>query len=139
MSSAEHEHEIFHLSELDRRKFLKVAGIASSLGLLGNLVSTTDAVSATSVKLAGFSAFSNSVKVLRSGKFYLVESSGIPDHQMMVGIKSWQQQVPTVQPYSGANAWSIPITPVISSAPISAKTHFLRGAIAIAAKWSSDL
>ena len=52
---------------------------------------------------------------------------------MMVGIKSWQQQVPTIQPYSGSNAWSIPITPVISSAPMSAKTHFLRGAIAIAA------
>jgi len=62
----------------------------------------------------------------------MVESSGIPDHQMMVGIKAWQQQVPTVQPYSGANAWPIPITPVISKNPISAKNHFLRGAIAVA-------
>jgi hypothetical protein len=52
---------------------------------------------------------------------------------MMVGIKSWQQQIPTPQPYSGTNAWSIPIKPVISSSPISAKGHFLRGAIAIAA------
>jgi hypothetical protein len=51
---------------------------------------------------------------------------------MMVGIKAWQQQVPTVQPYSGSNAWPIPITPVISKTPISAKNHFLRGAIAIA-------
>jgi len=133
MDSSEHEHEIFQLSELDRRKFLKVAGFASGLGLLGNLISTQEALGATSVKLAGFSAFSNSVKVFRSGKHYLVESSGIPDHQMMVGIKSWQQQVPTVQPYSGINAWSIPITPAISSSPMSAKTHFLRGAIAIAA------
>jgi hypothetical protein len=51
---------------------------------------------------------------------------------MMVGIKSWQQQIPTVQPYSGTNAWSIPIKPVLAANPISAKTHFLRGAIAIA-------
>jgi hypothetical protein len=51
---------------------------------------------------------------------------------MMVGIKSWQQQIPTVQPYSGANAWSIPIKPVLAANPMSAKTHFLRGAIAIA-------
>ena len=51
---------------------------------------------------------------------------------MMVGIKSWQQQVPTPQNYAGANAWSIPIKPVIATNPISAKNHFLRGAIAIA-------
>ena len=51
---------------------------------------------------------------------------------MMVGIKSWQQQVPTVQNYTGTNAWSIPIKPVIATNPMSAKDHFLRGAIAIA-------
>jgi hypothetical protein len=51
---------------------------------------------------------------------------------MMVGIKSWQQQVPTVQNYVGTNAWSIPIKPVIATNPLSAKDHFLRGAIAIA-------
>ena len=50
----------------------------------------------------------------------------------MVGIKSWQQQVPTIQNYAGTNAWSIPIKPVIAANPISAKNHFLRGAIAIA-------
>jgi GNAT superfamily N-acetyltransferase len=87
---------------------------------------------ATLVKLPGFTAFANSVKVFRSGKYYMVESNGIPDHQMMVGIKAWQQQVPTVQPYTGTNAWPIPITPVISKTPISAKDHFLRGAIAVA-------
>lgn len=127
-----HEHEVFHLSEVDRRKFLKIAGFTSSLSILGNLINSQEVYGATTVKLAGFSAFSNSVKVFRSGKFYLVESSGLPEHQMMVGIKSWQQQVPTIQPYSGKNSWSIPITPVISTAPMSAKTHFLRGAIAIA-------
>lgn len=127
----EHEHDIFHLSELDRRKFLKVSAAFSGLALL-NQLATPSAQAAATVRLAGFSAFSKSVKVLKSGNYYLVESTGIPDHQMMVGIKSWQQQIPTVQPYFGTNAWSIPIKPVMAANPISAKGHFLRGAIAIA-------
>lgn len=127
-----HEHPISHLSDLDRRKFLQVGTLSAGLFTLNSLINLSEANAATTFKLAGFSAFSNSVKVIKSGKYYLVESSGIPDHPMMIGIKSWQQQVPTVQPYSGTNAWSIPIKPVISSNPMSAKNHFLRGAIAIA-------
>lgn len=126
-----HEHEIRHLSELDRRKFLKVAGGLSGLVFLNTLAESQSA-QAAAVSLPGFSAFSKSVKVSKNSKYYLIESNGIPDHQMMVGIKSWQQQIPTVQNYSGTNSWSIPIKPVISSSPMSAKTHFLRGAIALA-------
>jgi len=126
------EHEIRHLSELDRRKFLQVSSFTAALFSLNSLVNLSEASAASSLKLPGFSAFSNSVKVIKSGKYYLVESNGIPDHTMMVGIKSWQQQVPTIQPYTGSNAWSIPIKPVISTSPMSAKTHFLRGAIALA-------
>jgi len=51
---------------------------------------------------------------------------------MMVGITNWQQQVPTVQPYTGENAWKIPVKPVISKNPISAKNNLFRGAIALA-------
>jgi hypothetical protein len=127
-----HDHEITHLSEIDRRKFLKVSGALTGVAFLSSLIDMEHAFGASTVKLPGFSAFSKSVKVTKSAKYYLVESSGIPDHQMMVGIKSWQQQVPAIQPYAGTNAWSIPITPVISETPISAKGHFLRGAIAIA-------
>jgi len=127
-----HDHEIRHLSEIDRRKFLKVSGALTGVAFLSSLIDTENALGATTINLPGFSAFSKSVKVTKSAKYYLVESSGIPDHQMMVGIKSWQQQVPAIQPYTGTNAWSIPITPVISSMPISGKGHFLRGAIAIA-------
>jgi len=127
-----HDHEIRHLSEIDRRKFLKVSGALTGVAFLSSLIDMEHAFGASTVKLPGFSAFSKSVKVTKSAKYYLVESSGIPDHQMMVGIKIWQQQVPAIQPYTGTNAWSIPITPVISQTPISAKGHFLRGAIAIA-------
>lgn len=127
-----HDHEITHLDEISRRKLLKLAGFATGISLMSGLIEETASAAASPIKLPGFSAFAKSVKVFKSDKYYLVESSGIPDHQMMVGIKSWQQQVPTIQPYSGTNAWSIPITPVIASNPISAKDHFLRGAIAIA-------
>jgi hypothetical protein len=127
-----HDHEIRHLSEFDRRKFLQVSGALTGIALVSSLIDIEHAAGATTVKLPGFSAFSKSVKVTKSAKYYLVESSGIPDHQMMVGIKSWQQQVPAIQPYTGTNAWSIPIAPVLSATPISAKGHFLRGAIAIA-------
>jgi hypothetical protein len=126
-----HGHEIFHLNELDRRKFLNVSASVGAVALLSNLANP-EAANAATVKLPGFSAFANSVKVFKDSKYYLVESSGIPSHQMMVGIKSWQQQIPTPQPYSGSNAWSIPIKPIISANPISAKGHFLRGAIALA-------
>ncbi|MBC7473325.1 MAG: YHYH protein [Candidatus Sericytochromatia bacterium] len=51
---------------------------------------------------------------------------------MMVGITSWQQQVPLPQNYSGTNAWSIPLNPVLSDNPVSTKDHFYRGAIAVA-------
>ena len=130
--SHEESHPIKHLKEVDRRNLLKVAGLATGLAFLGDLINSNTSVSATNISLPGFAAFSKSVKVTKNSKYYLVESSGIPDHQMMVGIKSWQQQVPTIQPYTGANSWSIPIKPAISSSPISAKNHFLRGAIAIA-------
>jgi len=127
-----HDHEIFHLSEVDRRRFLQIASLATGVGLLSSLAEPSASAALPTTKLPGFSAFAKSVKVLKSDKYYLIESDGIPAHQMMVGIKSWQQQVPTVQPYSGTNAWSIPITPALASTPMSAKDHFLRGAIAIA-------
>ena len=125
-----HDHEIRHLTNLDRRNLLRGAGIASGMLLLTQI--DFDSYAATTTNLPGFAAFSKSVKVTKNSKYYLVESNGLPAHPMMTGIVSWQQQVPTPQPYTGSNAWSIPIKPVISKSPMSAKNHFLRGAIAIA-------
>ena len=51
---------------------------------------------------------------------------------MMVGITAWQQQVPLPQPYTGDNAWRIPLHPVPAQSPMSTKTNFFRGAIALA-------
>lgn len=63
--------------------------------------------------------------------YLLVESNGLPSHQMMVGIKTWQQQVPLPQKYVGINAWRIPLRPKPADKPASTKGRFLRGAIAI--------
>jgi len=65
-------------------------------------------------------------------RYLYVESNGMPDHPMMVGITAWQQQVPLPQRYSGNNAWQIPLYPVPARQPATAKNHFLRGAIALA-------
>lgn len=88
---------------------------------------------ATEASLDGFDAFADSVKTFTTGDLWLVESTGLPEHQMMVGITSWQQQVPVPQNYVGANAWQFPVTPEMADSPISAKTGLFRGAIAIAA------
>ena len=65
-------------------------------------------------------------------RWLYVESNGIPDHSLMVGIRSWQQQVPLPQKYVGDNAWQIPLNPVPAADPATTKNRFLRGAIALA-------
>jgi phosphatidylethanolamine-binding protein (PEBP) family uncharacterized protein len=66
------------------------------------------------------------------GQFLYVGSNGMPDHNMMVGITAWQQQVPLPQNYFEDNAWRIPLEPVPAKEPAMIKGRFLRGAIALA-------
>jgi hypothetical protein len=79
-----------------------------------------------------FVPFKKKVELRWDSNFLYVESNGMPDHDMMVGITAWQQQVPLPQPYFGSNAWQIPLHPVPARNPMSAKTNFFRGAIALA-------
>jgi phosphatidylethanolamine-binding protein (PEBP) family uncharacterized protein len=79
-----------------------------------------------------FEPFKSTVKTRSDTDYFYVESNGIPDHQMMVGITAWQQQVPMPQKYTGSNAWQIPLHPVPAKEPMSAKDNFFRGAIAVA-------
>ncbi|NDB06752.1 MAG: YHYH protein, partial [Acidimicrobiia bacterium] len=96
---------------------------------------TSSAAPATSTAplLEGFDMFADTVGISNDGTWWLVESNGMPSHNMMVGITSWQQQVPTPQMYTGDNSWRIPMNPVIADVPVSAKTQLYRGAIALAA------
>ncbi len=83
---------------------------------------------------AAFEPFAklNALRYRQDNRFFYVESNGMPDHPMMIGIRAWQQQVPLPQLYTGANAWQIPLVPVPAKLPLSAKNRFLRGAIALA-------
>jgi hypothetical protein len=96
------------------------------------LEAQTLATSPTVIDTAFAPYKSATVKTRWDATYFYVESNGIPSHTMMVGITSWQQQVPTPQAYTGSNAWSIPLTPVLSSSPVSTKTSLYTGAIAIA-------
>jgi Secretion system C-terminal sorting domain/YHYH protein/SLA1 homology domain 1, SHD1 len=83
---------------------------------------------------SAFIPFKPAVATHFDATWFYVESNGIPDHKMMAGITNWQQQVPIPQCYIGANAWQIPLNPVLATTPVAVNSqHFLRGAIAIAA------
>ena len=62
------------------------------------------------------------VRTRRDDRWLYVESDGIPDHPLMVGIRAWQQQVPLPQKYVGDNAWQIPLHPVQAKEPAPFET-----------------
>ena len=80
-----------------------------------------------------FGAFAPAVHLRTDGPWLVVESNGLPAHGMMVGITAWQQQVPLPQPYTGANAWRVPLHPPPAAEHSSIRDRFLRGAIALPA------
>jgi len=95
------------------------------------VAATAKADGALPAQAAAFKAFPR-VKLSADERFLLVGSDGIPDHPMMVGITSWQQQVPLPQSYFGSNAWQVPLHPVAAPSPTTLHNRFLRGAVALA-------
>ncbi len=75
-----------------------------------------------------FLAFED-LKVTWDDDFVYVESDGLPDHPMMVGIRTWNQQVPLPHPYRGENAFRIPRKPKLLAEPLET---VLIGPIALA-------
>jgi phosphatidylethanolamine-binding protein (PEBP) family uncharacterized protein len=86
---------------------------------------------------ATFAPFAPFVSTRSDERWLYVESDGLPHEPLaftpMVGIRAWQQQVPLPQPYVGANAWQIPLTPELAETPISGRHALMRGAVALAA------
>jgi hypothetical protein len=78
-----------------------------------------------------FAPFKPAISTSFDNTYYYVSSTGIPAHNMMVGITSWQQQVPIPQAYTGSNSWSIPLQPVYATTPLSTKSNLMKGAVAI--------
>jgi len=51
--------------------------------------------------------------------YLYIESTGVPDHDVMVGITHWNAQYVVPQAYTGTNAFRIPLHPVVTSTPTS--------------------
>jgi len=100
----------------------------------GNTTSPISTIEKTSTSFldAAFEAYKPAVATSFDNTYFYVASNGLPAHNMMVGITSWQQQVPTPQFYTGTNKWSIPLQPVYAATPLSTATNFMKGAVAIA-------
>jgi len=81
---------------------------------------------------SAFAPYKPALSTASDATYFYVNSTGIPAHNMMVGITSWQQQVPIPQPYSGTNHWSIPLQPAYASSPLSTTNNFMKGAVALA-------
>ena len=81
---------------------------------------------------SAFAAFKPNISTSWDDTYFYIASSGIPSHNMMIGITNWQQQVPITQPYNGTNSWSIPLQPVYAITPLSTKPNLMKGAVAVA-------
>ena len=101
---------------------------------------------------ASFAPFKPKVRYYSDSTYFYEESDGMPSRtlmpNLMVGITSWQQQIPlptsyfsnTTNPadsgsagYLQPNYWRIPLVPVPAASPISLTGNFQRGAVAIGA------
>jgi len=122
----------------DKKKLKYVVPILS-VGVLMTLFSFSKKMLTTTdpnFVNAAFLPFAPNVATSWDNNYFYLESKGIPNHTMMVGISNhgWQQQVPIPQCYIGTNHWSIPLNPIIATTPIPIDAvHFTRGAIGIAA------
>jgi hypothetical protein len=137
----------YYIYTISDRKKLKFLYPVLFLGILTSLYSFTKKAMSTTDPLfvkSAFLPFASTVSTSWDNNYFYVNSKGIPNHTMMVGIASggWQQQVPIPQCYVSTyinqsgfqNAWSIPLNPVIIGPPVPVNSsHFTIGAIAIAA------
>ena len=103
--------------------------------------------------ISSFEPLKPKVRYYWDASSFYVEGDSMPGATLMptpmVGITSWQQQLPisvgyfgnviNTEPLTGSlgygqpNVWKIPMTPVPATTPISLTGNFLRGAVAIAA------
>ena len=114
-----------HILDEWKREHVEVASTASTLQFAAAAVANTANAPTTAKAFMPFTK----LDLRANGEFLYVGSNGLPDHNMMVGITAWQQQVPLPQNYTGANAWQIPLAPMPAREPRSIKGQFLRGAM----------
>jgi len=133
-------------------KAVQTASLITDLAMLAQ-GSTLAAPGNGELMSASFLPFKPKLRFYNDGSYFYVESDGIPDRtrqpNLMVGITTWQQQVPMPVSYfigttngtsqTGSlgfgqpNVWKIPLVPVPAASPISLNGNFLRGAVALGA------
>ncbi len=100
--------------------------IQSSVDSVENSASTGDAeagssTGTTSTECADmivlFEPYLEHVTIACDDDFLYVESDSLGDHEMMVGITAWNQQVPLPQPFSDGNVWRFPLEPSAADTP----------------------
>jgi arylsulfatase A-like enzyme len=131
-------------------KEVQVASMMTNLAMLAQ-GSTLTAPGNGELMSASFLPFKPKLRFYNDTNYFYVESDGIPDRtrqpNLMVGITTWQQQVPMPASYfigttngtSNAvslgfgqpNVWKLPLVPVPAASPISLNGNFLRGAVAL--------
>ena len=108
------------------------------VGVLFTLYSFTKKIFSTTdpaFVASAFAPFASTVSTTYDANYFYVNSTGIPNHTMMVGISNhgWQQQVPISKCYINTSHWTIPLNPVLATTPVPVSaTHFTKGAIAMA-------
>lgn len=108
-------------------------GSASAVATASPTAPTATTTPAPTVSMASyFTSFPSHVRTREDSQYLYLESDGMADHVQMVGIRSWQQQVPLPAAYTGSNAWRIPLNPRLADQPVSSRTGLFRGAIALA-------
>lgn len=131
-------------------KPVQVASMMTNLAMLAQ-GSTLTAPGNGELMSASFLPFKPKLRFYNDASYFYIESDGIPDRtrqpNLMVGITTWQQQVPMPVSYfigttngtnnAGSlgfgqpNVWKLPLVPVPAASPISLNGNFLRGAVAL--------
>ena len=107
---------------------------ATQENTINNNTNTTTSMPKTSIGFidSACAPYKPGISTRWDDTYFYIASNGIPNHNMMIGIKNWQQQVPIPQPYTDNNSWSIPLQPTYATTPLSTKTNFMKGAVAVA-------
>lgn len=66
-------------------------------------------------KDAAFAPFAAELNIYCDDVYMYIEADNLADHDMMIGITAWNQQVPIPQPFHEDNAWRIPLHPVMAA------------------------
>ena len=94
------------------------AGVGFSIpDSAGNAPTDSEAVARIAESVAPFHDVGVSYRW--DDEYFYLESDGLPEHDVFVGITSWQQQISLPQNYSSNNSFRLPLNPEISDSPIS--------------------